>query len=320
VILLAVWGEEKRRGNDVSAGNSAAGCLRRPLEPPGLLFLGLPRLDGVRLCQLLQGTSALSAGFARLASSSPSLIAAFSYQYTSRIEGVLGHVPKDELSADEVRGLAEGAKLTHARSGTVAVWSMLGAAFCFSTAQAIGLNPENWRDIDSLFAAFISVDVWLSLLLFLSFAAAITGTGILYVHYHPGVKSEGGADDAARVQKTGVRLSTVSLLCAPAVLLLTLVRLPDAALSGWVYVLTGLAVLFLFGALHALYAYVRLHRTASAAYAFGAILLATTALVSKDQVALHNVTKDHAVVLAEAYDRSEESLKSLLGRRKAALR
>ncbi|MCC6396025.1 MAG: cytochrome c, partial [Bacteroidetes bacterium] len=39
----------------------------------------------------------------------------------------------------------------------------------------------------------------------------------------------------------------------------------------------------------------------------------TTALVTKDQVALHNATRDQAVILAHVYDQSEEALKSALG-------
>jgi hypothetical protein len=93
----------------------------------------------------------------------------------------------------------------------------------------------------------------------------------------------------------------------------TLVRLPESAASGWVYFLAAVAVLFLFAALHALYACVRLKRWSSSAYLFAMVVLATTALVTRDQVVLHNVTKDQAAVLAQADDRSEEELKSALG-------
>jgi cytochrome c551/c552 len=153
--------------------------------------------------------------------------------------------------------------------------------------------------------------VWL--LMFLSLAAAITGAGLLFFQQKRNAPGAGADAESIMGQKTGIRLTTVALLITPLFILLTLVRLPDSAVSGWVYALAALAVLFLFAALHALYACVRLGKWSSSAYLFAAVVLATTALVTRDQVVLHNVTRDHAAVLAQEYDRSEEELRSALG-------
>ena len=338
-LLHAVWIDRRReKGKSVHGVRLSRQMLEDVLPTRSVyLFLGLlPALAMVFVhAQLFQGTSSLAAGFTVLGVLFliAAGVSAFSYIYAFRVEeafaGIHGAVPAGAAAAD----LAAGARNSRRRSGTTAVWTILGMAFSFSVAQAISMNPEHWRSIDSFLAALISLDVWVWLLMFLSLAAAITGAGLLFFQQKRQAPGAGGGagslhDTKADVGtaadwnavaeslmglKTGIRLTTVALLITPLFILLTLVRLPDSAVSGWVYALAALAVLFLFAALHALYACVRLGKWSSSAYLFAAVVLATTALVTRDQVVLHNVTRDHAAVLAQEYDRSEEELRSALG-------
>jgi len=318
-LVLAVW-VDRRRVRDVDMyGRRLSREMVNAVLPTKTVFtfLGvLPSLSTVFVyAQIFQGTPALASGFAALGVLLlvAAGIAGFFYQYTFRVEDALLQVRSKAALPEAVAELEAGARGTHRRSGTIAVWTILGAMFCFSAAHAVGANPAHWHDIDSLFAAFLSLDVWLSVLLFLTVAAAMTGIGILYFHHRSAAAANAEAGYTAHMQQTGIRLSTAALLSAPVALVLTMLTFPDSALSGWVYVLAALAVLAFFGALHALYAYVRLGRAGASAYALGALILATTALVTKDQVALHNATRDQAVILAHVYDQSEEALKSALG-------
>jgi len=319
VLLVAVW-TERRDGQDNAGRNIHRWRYLLDAVLPVrsvYLFLGLlPALAMVFIhAQLFQGTAGLSTGFILLGVVFlvAAGTAAFSFRYTFRIEDALAGAHDGGSAPSAATGLLEHARRTRRRTGTTIFWTILGMAFSFSVAQAISLNPAHWQDIDSILAAVASLDVWLWLLLFLALSAALTGAGMLFFPLKDQVPDgsddpHGGAD-----RRVGIRLSTGALLVLPAAVVLTLLRLPDAALSGWVYALAALSVLFLFAAFHALYGYVQFNRAGSAAYLFAAVILASTALVTKDQVALHNVTKDHAVALALVYDRTEENLKSSLG-------
>lgn len=358
-ILFVVWTERRHEKGRIGHGLRVSRQMLDWVLPTRsvYLFLGLlPALAMVFVhAQLFQGTSSLATSFSAfgvlflIAAG----IAAFSYIYAFRIEEAFAGIKGDGTAGTAADELLAGARKAQRRNGTTAAWTILAMAFSFSVAQAITMNPKHWRDIDSVFAALLSLDVWVWLLLFLSLSAAITGAGLLFFqHKRGGPAGEAAADgvphggaysgstqtryagatgvldstgDAGSLQdgkadsertlgeEAGIRMSTVALLVAPLLVLLSLVRLPESAASGWVYVLAAVAVLFLFAALHALYACVRLKRWSSSAYLFATVVLATTALVTRDQVVLHNVTKDHAYVLAQVYDRSEEELKSALG-------
>ncbi len=318
-LLHAVWIDRRLdKGKSVHGLRLSRQMLDDVLPTRSVyLFLGLlPALAMVFVhAQLFQGTPSLAAGFTALGVLFliAAGVAAFSTIYAIRVEEAFAGIHGDVAVGAPAVELAADARKSRRRSGTAAVWTILGMAFSFSVAQAISMNPEHWRSIDSVLAAVISLDAWVWLLMFLALAAAIPGAGLRV--FPPNRTAPGAVADAESImgQKAGIRLTTVALLITPLFILLTLVRLPDSAVSGWVYALAAVAVLFLFAALHALYACVRLGKWSSSAYLFAAVVLATTALVTRDQVVLHNVTRDHAAVLAQEYDRSEEELRSALG-------
>ena len=315
-ILFAVWAD--RKGDP--PGQDGIRLLSRRLVSAVLpsrtfftFFALLPALAIVFVyAQTLQGTPALAAGFAAatVLLLSAAGVAGFAYQYTFRLAEVFGPGTPVGATAAELQA---GAVSTHRKSGTTAAWTIAIGSFCLSAALAIGIRPMAWTGIASVFGALVSPDVWLAWFLFLSLSAAMAAAGILFFHHRSGIPVVPGSAYDVTVRSLAIRLLTGAILALPAVLALTLLRLEDIAVSGWVYALGSLTVLALFGALHALYAYVRLERAASASYAFLCVVAATTFLASMYQVALHNATRDHAVRLAVVYDREEEALKTALG-------
>jgi cytochrome c len=94
---------------------------------------------------------------------------------------------------------------------------------------------------------------------------------------------------------------------------LQVASLPLIALSGWVYATAGIAILLLLASLQFTYAVVKRFRALYSAVAFALLVLALVALVTKDQLAMHAATKEHAVVLANVFDKTEADLKASLG-------
>lgn len=313
-IVLAVYAD--RQG----AGEGTMRLLARRLIMAVLpsrsfftFFAVLPAFAVVFVyAQVLQATPALATGSALLAGLLliTAGVAAFAYQYTFRLTEVLGATHTD---GDTARALQAGALATHTKSGTVAAWSVLLASFFLSAATAVGIRPSSWEGVASMLALFLSVDVWLTWLVFLSLAAGMTGIGVLFFHYRTEDGPAPSAEYAPGVRALALKILTAAILVLPLFLAPLLLRLEDLAVSGWVYALAACAVLGLFAALQAVYAYVQLERPAATAYAFALVIAGTTCLASMFQVALHNATRDHAVTLAVVYDRNEEMLKTALG-------
>ncbi|MBK7256697.1 MAG: hypothetical protein IPI01_02520 [Ignavibacteriae bacterium] len=313
-ILLAVYADRR------AAGEGSLRLLARRLINAVLpsrtfftFFAVLPALAIVFVyAQVLQSTPALAAGCALLAVVFfiAAGVAAFAYQYTFRLTEVLGTTrPAGDATAE----LQAGARSTHEKSGTVAAWTIVLASFFFSAGTAIGVRPSAWTGLGSLPALLIAPDVWLTWLVFLTLAAAMTGVGVLFFHHRSPAGPEVASDYESDVRALGLKILTSAILAMPVFLAAGLLRLEDLAVSGWVYGLAAGAVLALFGALQAMYAYVQLDRPATTAYAFALVIAGTTCIASMYQVALHNATRDHAVALAVVYDRNEEALKTALG-------
>jgi cytochrome c len=313
-ILLAVYAD--RRAAEEGGMRLLARRLITAVLPSRTFFTFfavLPALAVVFVyAQVLQATPALAAGCAVLAVLLliAAGVSAFAYQYTFRLSEVL----RDAQAAGSASAeLQAGARTTHQKSGTVAAWTIALASFFLSAATAIGIRPSAWTGIGSLPALFISLDVWLTWFVFLTLAAAMTGVGLLFFHHRIPAGAGAGSDYEGSVRALALKILTAAILAMPVFLAPGLLRLEDLAVSGWVYALAAGAVLALFGALQAMYAYVQLDRPATTAYAFALVIAATTCVASMYQVALHNATRDHAVVLAVVYDRNEEALKTALG-------
>jgi cytochrome c len=121
------------------------------------------------------------------------------------------------------------------------------------------------------------------------------------------------------VERFATRLSVISLLSQPVLLIAAVTLMPPDALSSVVFFLSGLGLILLFFTAQFLYSYHRDGRptyVALAAFAFG---LALIAVFSKDQVALHSATKTHAMNLSIAAERELEALRLELGIAAAAM-
>ena len=105
----------------------------------------------------------------------------------------------------------------------------------------------------------------------------------------------------------------IGLVALPVFVLFNVAAVPDAALSGIIYSLTGLVIVVFFLASHFIYGYYRLHQPIAITVGFTLFLLATTLLIVSDTIALGTATRSTAVLLASNHDKSLEDLKSKIG-------
>jgi cytochrome c len=276
------------------------------------------------LIQLLQSTESIAVGlmwYGVLA-----LLAAaallYVYKYTFRLEGIL------EQAGKALRSRARSASTepvefdTYARSneqsnlkaGRYGMILLVLGTFLSVGALSIVVNPLNWSGIESVFQLFILPEFWVRYAEFLAIALGATGVGILFFFLSSGGRIAGLTDEyVTLVHSVGIRLAVISLILLPLLILVSIALLPDVALSGLVFALTGLCFVALFLAAHFLYAYGQENRDRYLPYVFSALLAAFFFLFTKDQVAIHNATKLHAANLALVYDGDVEELKSRLG-------
>lgn len=291
-----------------------------------VVFLAvIPALSLVFLmAQLLQETPAIAAtlmsfGFLSL------LIAAvllYAYKVSYRFVGLLRSYdgllrqskPGKSVEINDLATYRRVNERTHLRSGLAGILFLVVASFLTVGAITIAGDPEAWSSVDSLFDLLLYVPFWFRFLQFLAISAGATGVGILFFFFswnQGGLRREPEVSVIAR--RDGLRLAFSSILLQPVLLLVTVATLPSVSLSGTVFGLSGLALVFFFVCAHFVYAFTKEARPGYAAYAFYTLAVALILLSTRDQLAISNATRDHAVRLAVAAERETDELKSKLG-------
>jgi cytochrome c len=277
------------------------------------------------LIQILQQTEAIAAGlmfFAFLALLAGSLLI-YAYKYTFRVAGLLSRVRTLSPAESAAEGSEEYERSNaalHEKSGRWGVVFLVLAFVLTTGALTIGTDPSLWNSVSTVFGLLLVPQFYVRLLYQAAVALGATGIGALFFLFvWEGGEKIHDEEYRAFVERFATRLSVISLLSQPVLLIAAVTLMPPDALSSVVFFLSGLGLILLFFTAQFLYSYHRDGRptyVALAAFAFG---LALIAVFSKDQVALHSATKTHAMNLSIAAERELEALRLELGIAAAAM-
>ncbi len=322
-LSMALLAERRARAGHGTHGLRLARDLVETVLPSKTVFMFLALLPALSMvfvyAQVLQATPAIATGLAALGVLflTAAGVALFGYRYTFELEGLfhsLGPALEQRPEQESVTQFEKSTLLSHQQAGRYGMVFLLLSAFLLMGAMAIAVNPAQWRTVGSLLDVVLSGAVWLQFFILAGAAAGMCGAGMLFFLLDPDRHmADPGSEYGLMIRTLAVRMLTVALLVLPLLVVLQVATLPSVALTGWVYALAGIAILLLLASLQFTYAVVTRFRALYPAVVFATLVLALIALVTKDQVAIHTATRDHAVVLANAFDRAEADLKSSLG-------
>jgi cytochrome c len=324
VVLAAYFDRRGEKLQDPRLG-SLARRLTGIALPDRSTFLFLALLPSAAVCflfvQMFQDTTAIAAGIAAIGTLLlvAGGIAAFTFKLTFTINDIVSLAGRAQPPAgrdavgSEVGSFLAATRATHRRAGKWASILLLVGAFCFVGASTIGMNPANWISIDGIFSFLISGGVWIDACMFLAAAAAMSGAGLLFGRFIWDQGSPVAEEEDDILHPVAVRLASCGILVLPLTLLANAALLPVGSLTGWVYVLVALSFGSLALGLHFLYGFVQSGRRLYASLLILTVFAALAFNVTKNQVALHTATADHAACLAGVYDRNTEELRTSLG-------
>ena len=322
-MVTARMAERQARAGGALYGLRLAKDLVDMVLPSKGVFIFLAVLPALSMvfvyAQVLQATPAIATGVAALGVLflAGAGVALFSYRHTFELEGLfhsLGPALEHRPERESLNRFEKSTLASHERGGRYGIIFLLLSAFLLMGAFAIAVNPEQWPAIGSLLDFVLSGTVWLQFFLIAAASGGMCGAGMLFFLLDPERHiADPESDYGLLIRTLAVRMLTVALLPLPVLVVLQVASLPLIALSGWVYALAGIAILLLLASLQFTYALVKRFRALYPAVAFAMLVLALVALVTKDQVAMHAATKEHAVVLANVFDKAEADLKASLG-------
>jgi cytochrome c len=321
--ILSLWFNRKRHTQENAIFlNFAHELIDTVLfNKSGVTFLALLPAFSLVLsyAQILQGTTSAGVsleGFSFLFLLA-GLILLYSYKYTFRIQEIVGtyqqllkkQIPHDEQKTTFHREMETRSTIRTGRYGT---FFTLIAFILHAAAISVTSNPALWEN-DSIFSLFISLDVWLKIIELLLLGTGITGIGILFFTFAWESKKEQSEEYSVFVRKLGIRLCMIGLLTLPLVVLFNIAAVPDAALSGTIYSLTGFVIIIFFLAAHCIYGYYKSLQSVSITAGFALFLFATVILITSDNVALSTAIGRNSLLQASTHEKSMEELKSKLG-------
>jgi len=273
--------------------------------------------------QLMQSTDAISVGlvgygFILLL---VAVVLLYTYKYTFRLSGVLQSYegllrarPRPKGDLGKIEEFSKQTVESYHKAGRWGIIVLAAASFLLVSSVSVNVNPSNWTGVSSVFDLFLSPDVLIRFLEFITLTAGATGIGILYFFFSwQGGKKDIDRDYASLVRRVALRLAVASLLAQPILILFGVLLLPGVSLSGALYGFTGVSLALLFLTGHFVYAFVRDSHVRYVSSAFYTFLFAFIFLFVKDQLAIHDATTEHAASLAYQYDRETEALMARLG-------
>jgi cytochrome c len=322
-MVMALVAERQARAGKGTHGLRLAKDLVDTVLPSKGVFTFLAILPALSMvfvyAQVLQTTPAIATGLAALGVLFlvAAGVALFGYRYTFELEGLLHSLApalEQRPERQEVTRFEHSTLISHERAGRYGVIFLFLSAFLLMGAMAITVDPAQWRTVGSLLDVVVSGTVWLQFFIIAGASAGMCGAGMLFFLLDPDrPMADPQSEYGLMIRTVAVRMLTVALLVLPLLVVLQVATLPSVALSGWVYALAGIAIVLLMVSLQFTYAAVTRYRALYPAVAFAMLVLALDALVTKDQVAIHTATRDHAVVLANVFDKAESDLKASLG-------
>jgi cytochrome c551/c552 len=323
IVLSFQYRVQARRGNNLQTLAVAYQLAEVSLRTKSVLvFLGVIPGASLVFCfaQMLQSSPAISVtvsgfGFLFVACG---LWLLYSYKETFRIQEILSsyqtlltaHKDKSNTTAGIEHYDAENTQ-TYARSGTYGIIFLFVALFLYSAAFALAADPSSWQETDSVFGVLFSFSVWIKFFVILTLTAGITGFGVLYFILSRSIDAQGTL--FASLKKICIRLSVISLLVLPLMLLAQIAAVNDTAMSGLLYSFTGIGLVLFFLAAHFLYANQRSEDKQSAAGGFFVFLVAVCITVAANSLALGTATREHAALLSTRHEKNLEDLRANLG-------
>lgn len=296
-----------------------------------LIFGIIPFLSLLLIyAQLLHKTEAISVG---ILSASFFLFAVasyllYSYKFTFALESMFDHVKvalKNDETLTPLTGLTEVTDAietfrksnikSNYRRGLWGTILLLLFSFLFIAGSTLTLEPKAWSTVETLFPLLIEPLVWLRFLHLLTISFAMTGAAALYFLFiWQGGKKHVTGDYTEYVRKIALPWTLIFLFTQPILVVIDLFLLPSESLStlGFGAVLAALSLMFFIG--HFLYSMIRESHLKFTGFVFYLMLGVFLFLIVRDTASLASATKPHMVILAHEYAKTEEELRSKMGR------
>lgn len=286
--------------------------------------LGIVPLLSITFCyaQLLYQVNVISVSLLLIATLFLALAINFiySYQNTFQIESLIESLKgitglnKHELDTkipEEISDYEFDLMNTNSNSGLYGFVLLLITGFFFSAGTTIALYSDRYNDFQNIAQIFLSGASFFNFLFLIVLSIAVSGVAILFFFF----SWQGGLFDMDTeysnfVKKIAGNVAFTGAALLPVVLFLSFFVIPSVALSGSVFVWTGLAFVSIIMICNFLYAVIKNAEMKYIGAAFYFMILSFGFIVLKNQSAFGTASVKNLEVISMKADELEKEKKS----------
>jgi len=245
----------------------------------------------------------------------------YSFQNTFQIESLIESLKnmtgldKHELDTklpEEIADYEFDLMNTNSNSGMYAFVLLLLTACFFAGGTTIALSSDKYQDFQNISQMFLSGATLFNFLFIIIMSIAVTGSAILFFFF----SWQGGLYDMDNqysnfVKKVAGNIAFTGAALLPIILFISFIAIPNVALSGSVFVYTGLAFVSLLLLCNFLYAVIKNSEMKYISAAFYLMLISFGFIIMKNQAAFGTASMKN---LTEINLKAEELEKTKKGK------
>jgi cytochrome c len=227
----------------------------------------------------------------------------YSYQNTFQVELLIETfkditgLEKHELDKkipEDISDYEFDLKNTNSNSGLYAFVLLLLTAMFFAGGTSIALFSDRYQDFQNIAQMFLSGATLLNFILIVSLSIAVTGSAILFFFF----SWQGGLYDmdveySNFVKKIGGNIAFTGAAILPIFLFCSFITVPNVALSGSVFLYTGLAFVTVLIICNFLYAVIKNSDMKYISAAFYLLIVSFGLIIMKNQAAFGTASYKH---------------------------
>lgn len=219
-------------------------------------------------------------------------------------------------SKNEVKDVMKLGNELGTTAGLSGLWGTLllfAGAYFFVSSTSLASDPSRWAEVRNVFEFLFSWSSLFSFLYLITAAGAISGSAILFYFF----KWQGGIKEmtteyCAFVKNFAIVLTFISVILLPVLLLLSFVFVPQAALSGSVFIYFILLLIAVLVACNLLYLMFKDSELSFVTAVFFLVFVTFGFNILKDQLLLANALKEHTETLISKSEEYEKVIASKL--------
>ena len=241
------------------------------------------------------------------------LVLVYSYRYSLSFNRIFNSISKTDLAdpnvVEDVNYLSNESQRISQKAGNFGILFLFIGLWFFVTAITIPALYSSWT-ITNFIGALFTWEVVSRFIFYLLFSITLTGGMILFTFLED-EKKKRIKDEAYSVfvKQKIIRVTFYSAVLIPLFLLISILGLPKASLTGTVFTYAIISLILLFFGYHFLYLLTKEIKGTTAALLFFALIFSVAAFIIGDQKAMASSTKFHSAILSSEFDKYFAELK-----------